>query len=103
MLGTLKVGARLMKENGNLAGIVKGIQIESESLKSADAKSNVAVSINDVCCGRQINEGEIYYSAMNEEEFKKLKNAKELLSPAQIEVLKEIAIIMRKSNEMWGV
>lgn len=101
--GTLKVGARLMKENGNMAGIIKGIQIESESLKSADANSNVAVSINDVCCGRQINEGEIYYSAMNEEEFKKLKNAKELLSPAQIEVLKEIAIIMRKSNEMWGV
>ena len=101
--GTLKVGTRLMKENGNMTGVIKGIQIESESLKSADAPSNVAVSINDVCCGRQINEGEVYYSVINEEEFKKLKNAKELLTPAQIEVLKEIAVIMRKSNEMWGV
>jgi translation initiation factor 5B len=101
--GTLKVGTRLMKENGSMAGVIKGIQIESESLKSADAPSNVAVSINDVCCGRQINEGEVYYSVINEEEFKKLKNAKELLTPAQIDVLKEIALIMRKSNEIWGV
>jgi translation initiation factor 5B len=56
-----------------------------------------------VTVGRQINEGDILYSYIPEEDFKKLKELKKYLSDDEKEVLRHIAKVMRKDNPVWGV
>jgi translation initiation factor 5B len=100
--GTLKVGMPLMKEGKNIA-YVKGIQADNESMSSAGRGKQVAVSIDGVTVGRQINPGDILFSFIIESEFVKLKKSKAYLKEDEIEVLRELSLIMRKDNPVWGI
>ncbi|PIO05679.1 translation initiation factor IF-2 [Candidatus Woesearchaeota archaeon CG08_land_8_20_14_0_20_43_7] len=100
--GTLKTGMQLMKD-GKVITSVKSMQHEKDSISSAEAGKKVAVSMDNVTVGRQINERDILYSGITEEEFQKLKDMKKFLSNHEKEVLKEIVDIMRKANSVWGV
>ena len=102
MAGTLKVGMDLMK-NGKTITAVKSIQHEKESVNSVEKGKQIALAMEGVTIGRQINEGDILFSAINEDEFRKLKELKSHLSHDEIEILKEIAEMMRKDNPLWGV
>ena len=101
--GVLKSGIQLMKKDGNALTYVKSIQHEQETIEKAEKGKQAAVSLPDVTIGRQLHEGDILYSVIPEEQFRKYKEYKELLSQEEIDVLKEIAEIMRKQNPMWGV
>lgn len=103
LAGELQVNSALIKANGNKASYVKSIQEERESLSVATKGKEVAVSIPDLTVGRQINEDDVLYVDLNEEEFMKLKKLKKWLKPDTIEVMKELAEIKRKENPMWGV
>ena len=103
LAGTLKVGAPLMKNDGIILTEVKSIQQEQESINEAEKGKQVAISLPKVTVGRQIHENDIMYSAVPEEDFRKLKGLKEHLSHEEIVVLKEIAEIMRKNNPVWGI
>ncbi|HLC66880.1 MAG TPA: translation initiation factor IF-2, partial [Candidatus Nanoarchaeia archaeon] len=102
--GTLKVGMPLMKQ-GQLQAItaVKSMQHEKESLTEAKAGMQIALAMDDVVIGRQLKEGEVLYSAISEQDFRKLKEHKDLLHPAEIEVLKELAVLHRAENPVWGI
>ncbi len=101
--GILKTNSKLMKKDGSKASYVKSIQHEKENINKVEAGKEVAISIPDVTAGRQINEGDILYSDLIESEFIELKKMKNLLRPQEIEILKEIALIKRKDNPLWGV
>jgi translation initiation factor 5B len=101
--GTLKNGIDLMKENGNKIGKVKSMQLEKENIAEALKGQEVAIALPEVTAGRQINEDDILYSNLNEQEFIRLKKLKKYLNSDEIEVLKEIAEIKRKDNPIWGV
>ncbi len=101
--GTLKTNVPLIRDDGIQFPEVKQIQNNGKNINEADAGKQVAVSIQGVIVGRQINEGEIFYSDMNEENFRKLKQMKKLLNENEIQALKEIAKIKRKNNALWGV
>jgi len=101
--GTIKPGVYLMDKTGKRIGEMKSMQSENQNISLADRGRQVAASLPGVTAGRQIHEGEIYYSDINEEEFKKIKKLTKHLSKPEIEVLKEIATIKRKTNPMWGV
>ncbi|MBN1385489.1 translation initiation factor IF-2 [Candidatus Woesearchaeota archaeon] len=101
--GTVKSGMQLMKPDGKPFTTIKSLQLESKTISSADRGKQVAVAYEGVTVGRQINERDILYSFIPEEDFRKLKDLKSLLKPAEIALLKEIADIMRKSNPLWGV
>ncbi|MBI4452775.1 translation initiation factor IF-2 [Candidatus Woesearchaeota archaeon] len=103
MAGILKSGTQLMKKDGITLTFVKSIQHEQESMEKAEKGKQVAVSLPDITMGRQLHEGDVLYSAIPEEQFRKYKEYKRLLSAEEIEVLKEIAEIMRKQNPMWGI
>ncbi|MBS3104761.1 translation initiation factor IF-2 [Candidatus Woesearchaeota archaeon] len=103
LAGTLKAGIPLMKNDGSTITEAKSMQHEQESIEKAEKGKQVAVSLPNVTVGRQIHEEDILYSAVPEDHFRKLKEFKKYLSPEEIEVLKEIAEIMRKSNTMWGI
>jgi translation initiation factor 5B len=92
-----------MKENGNKIGKVKSMQLEKENIAEALKGQEVAIALPEVTAGRQINEDDILYSNLNEQEFIRLKKLKKYLNSDEIEVLKEIAEIKRKDNPIWGV
>ncbi len=101
--GTLKIGMPLMDSQGNEITEAKGLQADKEKIEKAEAGKQVALSMPKVTIGRQINVNDILYSSIPEEDFKKLKGLKKLLSKEEIEIIKEIAEIKRKNNVVWGV
>lgn len=101
--GKVKTGTPLMKADGATIGKIGSMQLEKENVSMAEKGAQLAISMPDVTIGRQINPGDIFYTAIPEEEFRKIKNLKQYLKPEEIQVMKEIAQIMRKKNMVWGV
>jgi translation initiation factor 5B len=79
------------------------MQAEQETISEASEGKQVAVSMDKVTIGRQIKGDEILYSAIPEDDFRKMKKLKQYLTPKEIEAIKEISEIMRKGNPVWGV
>ncbi len=102
-IGTLKTGMPLMNKQGKKVTTVKGLQEEQESKSKAEKGKQVACSMENVTVGRQVHEGDTLYSSMPESDFRKLKELKHLLSKEELTILKEIALIKREINPMWGV
>ncbi|MBU0488992.1 MAG: translation initiation factor IF-2 [Bacteroidetes bacterium] len=103
LAGTLKTNIQLMKQDGTVIGHVKSIKSEKDNLNEVEAGKQVAVAIDGPTVGRQIEEGNIFYSVIPENNFRELRKAKACLDKNQINLLKEIAEIMRKQNPVWGV
>ena len=101
--GKIKVDTPLMKNDGNKITEIKSIQKDQKTVNEAEKNQQVAVSLPKVTVGRQINEGDILYSAVPEDDFRKLREFKKYLSQEEIEILKEISGIMRKKNPVWGI
>jgi translation initiation factor 5B len=100
--GKIKVGMDILK-GGAIISKVKSIQREKESVSTAQKGDEVAISMPGVTVGRQINENDILYSAISEDEYRSYKKLKKFFKDKEIEVLKEIAMQMRKNNMVWGV
>ncbi|MBI2522774.1 translation initiation factor IF-2 [Candidatus Woesearchaeota archaeon] len=101
--GKLKVNVPLMKNDGNRITEAKSIQDNQESINEVEKGKQAAVSLPRVTVGRQINEGDVLYSAIPEEHFKKLREHKKYLSEGEKSIMKEIAEIMREKNPLWGI
>lgn len=101
--GTLRTTMPLMNGTGKRVTEVKSIQEEGKNVNEVCKGKQVAVSLPGVIVGRQIIEGQVLVSDINEEEFRKLKEMKTFLTSDEIELLKEIAESKRKNNPMWGV
>lgn len=101
--GTLKPDTDLIKENSDVVGHIKTVEYERESVQEAEKGKQVAISMPGVTAGRQIHEEEIFFVDMNENNFKKLKEFKKFLTNDEVQVLKELAEIKRKSNNFWGI
>ncbi len=102
LAGELKVGTGIMKDGKEITH-VKSIQYEKESLSKVEAGKQVALALPNVTVGRQINENDTLYSSIPEPDFRKLKEFKKYLKKEEIEVMKEIAEIKRKTNPLWGL
>lgn len=101
--GTLKSGIQLMNADGVEIAMLRKMQKENKSVSEAQRGDQVAVALEGCTCGRQIEEGDIFYSQLTEQEFLKLKKVKEALTGEEKALLKEIAEIMRKKDPVWGV
>ncbi len=102
LAGTLKANTAITKD-GTKLGMIKEIQLEGKSVNSAEEGKQVAASLPNLTIGRQINEEDILYSDIPENDFKKLKTLKKYLNSKEMEVLKELAEIKRKENPVWGI
>jgi translation initiation factor 5B len=102
MAGELSTGMSVMKDGVNVA-VIKDIQENKESVGKASVGKSVAVAYVGPTAGRQVDEGDILYSVITEEQFRQLRDAHKQLSDSEKNVLKEIAVIMRKQQPMWGV
>jgi translation initiation factor 5B len=101
--GTLKPNTDLMNMQGKEITTVLSLQKENENIAEAKKNEQIAASLDRVTVGRQIKEGDILISVIKENEFRRLKEYKHLLTKDEIGLLKEIAEMMRKENPMWGI
>jgi translation initiation factor 5B len=101
--GTLKINSILMTEYGKKVGKVKSIKDKDNYLKELKTGEQAAIAIDDLVIGRHANESDYLYSFMGEENFRNLKKNTDLLSKEEVNVLKEIAQIMRKEDSLWGL
>jgi translation initiation factor 5B len=102
LLGTLQAGAPLMKGVITLTS-AKQLQLEKENVSEAVKGQQIALAMEGVTIGRNLNEGDVLYSFLTENEFRQLKELKEHLSADEKEALREIAVKMRQDNPLWGI
>ena len=91
------------KELANTFTEAKEIQKDGKKIDEAKVNDQIAVSFPNVTLGRQLKETDILYSDLTETEFKRYKDLKEKLTQEDIQILKDIAELKRKSNPSWGM
>jgi len=98
LAGKISSGIRLMREDGRVVGRVREIQSEGKTIKSAEMGDKVAIAIENVTIGRQLNEGDVVYSYIPLRDIERLDI--DSLSKEEVEILAEIKKIMKsKQNE----
>ena len=68
LIGKLRQKISVLNENGKKIGVIHQIQNEGKNLEVADKGTQVALSIKGPTVGRQINEGDIFYTDLNSKE-----------------------------------
>ena len=100
--GKVKVGINLIDEDGEKVARVKALQIDKESVNSAEEGSELAVSLPGINFERRLRDKKFLYGDISAKQFKDFKKNKELLSFVELKVLQEITEIKRKKDEGWG-
>jgi len=101
--GKLTTHIQLIDDNDNNIARVKAIQAEKQSVSEALEGQEIALSLPGVNYERQLKDDTRFlYSQVSENQFKKFKENKDLLSSSEISTLQEIAEIKRKKNDNWG-
>ncbi|MCX8169566.1 MAG: intein-containing translation initiation factor IF-2, partial [Candidatus Methanomethyliaceae archaeon] len=92
LLGYIKPGYPLMKENGEIIGEILQIQDRGINIEMAKKGDKVAISVKgDFIVGRQVKEGDILYVAVSENDIFLLKEKfKDRLSQEELELLDKI-------------
>lgn len=88
--GILKSGVLMKKGNKNIDR-VKEIQKEGHAVDQAKKGDKVAVSMENVTVGRQVNEGDVLHSAVSENDLEILKELVNYLSDDEKELLNLIS------------
>ena len=70
LIGKLRQKISVMNEKGKKIGVIHQIQNEGKNLEVADKGTQVALSIKEPTVGRQINEGDIFYTDLNSKQAK---------------------------------
>jgi translation initiation factor 5B len=102
LLGNVRSGMPLMK-NGTTLTNIKSIERSKESVQKLLKGEQAALALPNVTAGRQVDEHDILYSAIPEEQFRKLKLLGKYMTKDETQCMKEIAELMRKENPLWGV
>jgi len=101
--GIIKPNLKLINSEGEIVGTIKSIEDKGKSIKEMKKNESYALSVNGMNIGRNVTESELLYSDITERQFRLLKENKKFLNSDDIDLLKEIAIIKRKSDETWGI
>ena len=97
--GRIHVGQYLLKEERRI-GRIKSIRSGEDSMREAMQGEEVAVAIEGVTVGRQIDEGDSLLVDIPESHAKKL--GKMELTAAEQDVFDELLAIHRKDDHFWG-
>jgi translation initiation factor 5B len=97
--GRIHVGQYLLKEERRI-GRIKSIRSGENSMKEAMQGDEVAVAIDGVTVGRQIEEGDSLLVDVPESHAKKLRKME--LTTAEQDVFDELLAIHRKDDHFWG-
>lgn len=99
--GKIRIGQKLVTPTGAEAGKIKSIHTGEDTLKEASQGDEVAVGIEGVTAGRQINEGDVLYVDLLESSVKQLPNMD--LNGDEKAAMEELIAIKRKEDMFWGM
>ncbi|NMI77046.1 translation initiation factor IF-2 [Nanohaloarchaea archaeon] len=99
--GVIKPGASLMTPEGKKIGRVKSIQEQNESVDKASKGMEIATSISNATVGRGIEEGDILLTDINSDDYRNLKELKDLLAEGEKQLLDQITDIKDEKNPHW--
>ena len=104
--GIVKPGYRLFKYDEKIireVGEIKQIQQAGQNVSETKIGDKVAVSILGPIVGRQIDEGDVLYTDMNTDNYKKLLTHSKFLTEHEKQVLDEIFRLKRKDDPRFGL
>jgi translation initiation factor 5B len=101
LAGRLRIGQRLIGADGRDAGRIKSIHSGEDTLKEAKQGDEVAIGIEGVTAGRQVNEEDIIYVDLIGSSIKPLL-AMDLTADEKA-ALEETIAIKRKEDHFWGM
>ena len=99
LAGRIHIGQGLLKE-GRKVGRIKSIRSGQESMKEARQGEEVAISVDGITVGRQIEEGDILLVDIPESHARKLRKLE--MTQVEKEVYEELLAIHRKDDHFWG-
>jgi translation initiation factor 5B len=102
-VGKIRTGDPVMNISGKKISRVKSMKEGQDNITIATQGKQIAMALEGVTVGRQINEGDFLYTDIPAEDFKRLKELKKHLSESEVKVLKEIVEIKRRDDPVWGV
>lgn len=97
LIGRIKQGDTLIKEDGTEIGTIKSIQVEKQSKTELKEKEQAAISMDEPTIGRHIFEGEIYYTKVPLKDALILRDKyKSILTGQELDLLDLIMRLTRK-------
>lgn len=100
LAGRIRPGQMLMREDGRAVGRIRSLRSGDKTLREARMGDEVAVAIDDVTVGRQIDVEDVLLVDIPEGHMKQLHGQK--LSADESEVLEKVIEIKRKESPFWG-
>jgi translation initiation factor 5B len=95
--GRIRPGYRVMDENGEIIGKVKGLQNEKTPVESAKRGDKIAISLDGATYGRQVDGGQTLYVFVSEDDQRMLmKDYSYLLNEEEKTLLGRISQIIKK-------
>ncbi|MEW5840279.1 translation initiation factor IF-2 [Nitrososphaera sp.] len=102
-VGRLRQKVQVVNEEGRKVGTVHQIQESGKSMEEATTGMQVAVSIKEPTIGRQINEGDVFYTDLNSRQAKQLlERFSHRLNEKEKEVLDFLVALKRKEDPAFG-
>jgi translation initiation factor 5B len=102
-VGRLKQKVQVVNEEGKKVGTVHQIQDSGKAIEEATVGMQIAVSIKEPTIGRQINEGDIFYTDLNSRQAKQLlERFSHRLNDQEKEILNMLVALKRKSDPTFG-
>lgn len=101
LAGRIRPKQQLLREDGRILGKIKSVQEEGQSLKEAKAGAEVAISMDGITYGRQMNVGDVLYIDLPESHAKALEKID--LTSDEMEILEKVKEIKRVQDPFWGM
>jgi translation initiation factor 5B len=103
LIGKLRQKISIMNEKGKRVGVIHQIQHDGKNLELASKGTQVALSIKGPTIGRQINEGDIFYTDLNGKEAKLiLERFSDRLNEDEQEIFNLILSKKREADPAFG-
>jgi len=101
--GVVKQGFALFKPERGQVGKILQVQKEGKTVEQAITGERAAVSIDGPTIGRQVDEGDMLYTDLTSDEYRRLKELVQFLSTSEQTVLQEIFELKRKLDPRYGL
>jgi translation initiation factor 5B len=103
LVGKLRQKVLVMNNDGKKIGTIHQLQENGKTIEEATKGMQVAVSIKEPTIGRQINEGDIFYTDLNSKQAKMLiEKFNHRLNDEEKEVFNKILALKRKEDPTYG-
>jgi translation initiation factor 5B len=103
LVGKLRQKVRIINEAGKKIGVIHQVQENGKSIDEATKGMQIAISIRGPVIGRQINEGDIFYTDLNSKEAKLIADRfKDRLTPEEEDIFNKVLTLRRNEDPAYG-